>query len=85
MDIYETKHVKSYYEDLGRQSDYLLRCTECKSLVTHADVTKSGACRCGNRRLAEIRSLSPWEWLKIRLGLINFPYRREFLREFNRG
>ena len=80
-----SKHIKSYYEDLGRESDFIVRCTECKSLVVHADLAKNGGCLCGNRRVSEIRSLSPWEMFKIWVGIIRFPHRREFLAEFRRG
>ena len=73
-----------YYTDLGFACDALLRCKDCQRLVTHDVLTAHGCCpRCGTRRVVEITTLSPWEWVKIRLGLIQFPYRREFLREFS--
>lgn len=72
----------AYYESLGRACDFLLRCKDCQRLVPTARLTAHGCCSCGNRRLAEIKTLSLWEYLRIRLGLLRFPYRREFLREF---
>ena len=75
-----------YYTDLGRGSDYLLRCDDCKRLVTHAAIIKIGKCpKCGTRRFREIVALSLWEWLRIRLGLLNFAHRADFLKEFARG
>ena len=79
-------YVPRYYEDLGRGHDYLMRCKDCKRLVTFEVITKSGCCpSCGNRRVVEITTLTFWEWLKIRVGVISFHNRREFLKEFNRA
>ena len=39
-----------YYVAEGRAHDYLLRCKDCKGLVTFAALTKLGACECGNKR-----------------------------------
>jgi len=74
-----------YYVALGRGADYLLRCRDCQRLVPTAQVITRGFCRCGSKRYLEVRTLTWWEWLKIRLGLLDFPYRAEFLKEFARG
>jgi hypothetical protein len=68
-----------YYEKYGRATDWVVRCSDCRRLVVPTDTTS--ACRCGCRRVTEVRSLSPWEWLKIKFGILNFPHRREFLSE----
>lgn len=73
-----------YYTALGRACDALLRCKDCKRLVTHARLAALGSCPCGNRRVVEITTLSVWEWLRIRLGLLDFPYRQQFLAEFSK-
>lgn len=71
-----------YYETLNRGCDSLLRCKDCHTLVPLATIHRQGSCVCGNRRFAEILTLSPWEWCRIRLGLIRFPGRALFLHEF---
>lgn len=80
--------VRPYYEDLGVGHDYLLRCQDCGKLVAHVDLVdpkrKGLTPCCGTRRVREIRSLKWWEWLMIRVGIIDFPYRKEFLAEFKR-
>lgn len=76
---------EEYYVKLGIGHDHLLRCKDCHRLVTHENVITVGGCRyCGCRRLVQISTLSVWEWLKIRLRVIDFPYRKEFLQEFAR-
>ena len=75
-----------YYHALGVGHDALLRCTDCKRLVTHAALVRRGGCPvCGTRRVTEITSLTLWEYLRLRLGLIRFPHRRAMLAEFARG
>jgi hypothetical protein len=75
-----------YYVALGKGCDAIVRCKDCQHLVTHALLMAKGSCpRCGNRRVTEVRALGLWEWLRIRLGLLDFPYRKEFLKEFARG
>ena len=74
-----------YYEAEGRGSDFLLRCADCKKLVTHKTLIDLGSCRCGNRRVTEINTLSGWEMLLIFIGVIRFPYRLNFLKEFTRA
>lgn len=72
-----------YYTKYGRASDALLRCKDCKRLVTHGQLAARGCCpSCGTRKVTEITTLSIWEWLKVRVGWLDFPYRREFLAEF---
>ena len=72
-----------YYEDLGRAHDDLVRCKDCRSLVTFAVVKKLGACnKCGNKRFNEIITLSVREWLKIKFGVIKFANSDLFLGEF---
>ena len=77
-------HARPYYEDLNVGHDWLMRCAECRQLVLHADMiaNKGQTLCCGTRRVKEIRSLSFWEWLKVRIGMVDFPYRKEFLAEF---
>lgn len=81
------KRPRPYYEELGRSHDMLLRCADeqCGRLVLYSDVEKGGCPHCGNRRMKEIRTLTGWEMLKIRLGIIDFPQRKQFLAEFRRG
>lgn len=80
------KHTPAYYEKYGQAHDDILRCEGCRRLVTYVDITKHGSCpRCGHRRMCEIQSLTLPEWLRIRLGLLSFPHREEFLKEFSRG
>jgi len=74
-----------YYIALGQGCDALVRCRDCRRLITHADLIARGMCRCGNKRVTEIRALSLWEWLRIRVGWIDFPHRAAFLKEFARG
>lgn len=77
---------RPYYEDLGRSHDMILRCKDCRRLVTYDEIQRGGCCpHCSNRRLLEVRSLSVWEWFKIRVGLVRFPDRKLFLAEFKSG
>lgn len=71
-----------YYVGLGRACDWLLRCKDCRSLVTSTDIKKRGSCACGNRRFSEITMLSEHEHAEIVAGRIDFPHREDFLREF---
>jgi hypothetical protein len=76
----------SYYEKLGWPTDAILRCDACKGLVLIPALKAAHGCpTCGTSRFVEVRALSLWEWVKIRLGILDFPRRREFLREFGRG
>ena len=79
--------ARPYYEKLDKACDAIVRCNDCRRLVTHAAIigNKGTTPCCGTRRVREVRTLGPWEWLKLRLGLIDFPYRAEFLKEFARG
>lgn len=73
----------NYYEDLGRAHDCLLRCKDCKALVTYQTITKLGSCdKCGNKRFVEITLLSEQEMADIQSGVIDFPARDKFLKEF---
>jgi len=76
-------NVLSYYERKGEMSDGLFRCAACNRLITHARLIADGNCSCGNRRVTEVRALNFREWLRIRLGLLRFPSRIEFLKEFS--
>lgn len=79
-------YVPTYYEKLGESHDGILRCEDCKRLTTHVALIAAHGCpRCGNRRVTEVTTLSLVEWLRVRLGLIDFPHRHEFLQEFSRG
>lgn len=72
-----------YYEALGKAHDDVLRCHDCKRLVVHRALATLGACpHCGNRRVTQVVALGAWEWIRIRLGLLNFDHRQEFLAEF---
>ena len=71
-----------YYTALGRATDYLLRCKDCRALVLVTQLVKDGCCPCGNKRVAEITTLSEQEQADIASGTIDFPHRAEFLAEF---
>jgi DNA-directed RNA polymerase subunit RPC12/RpoP len=76
---------KLYYEELGRGHDDILRCNGCQKLVTYQTIVQLGQCpKCGTKRMIEVTSLTLMEWLRIRLGLLSFPYSAKFLEEFNR-
>ena len=82
-----TPRARSYYEATDKGHDDLLRCHDCGRLVTYASLFSKGntgftRC-CGIRKVKEVRALTFWEWLKVRLGLIDFDHRREFLAEFS--
>lgn len=80
------RHIPVYYEKLGLHHDAILRCKDCKKLVLHADIKlRAGCSHCGCRRLVEVTTLGVFEWLKMKLGVLDFPYRAEFLAEFSRG
>lgn len=80
-----------YYNAMNRGSDFLLRCVDCKRLVTRAEIAKDGCCvgtverACGNRRFKEITTLNEAEMAALVAGTIDFPYRAEFLAEFTAG
>ena len=75
-----------YYEDLGQAHDNLMRCKDCRALVTYQVITKIGGCnKCGNKRFSEITLLSQEEMDDIRSGKIDFPHRELFLAEFPQG
>lgn len=75
-----------YYQPFGLATDGVMRCSDCARLVTVAALKQAGKCpRCGTRKVKEVQGLSMWEWIQIWTGLIDFPHRRLFLREFNRG
>ena len=75
-----------YYEQLGQAHDDLLRCKDCQKLVTFSTLRKLGTCDgCGAKKFTEIRTLSVWEWIKIRLGIIRFDNRKMFLAEFSKA
>lgn len=74
-----------YYEKYGQGHDGLVRCSGCHKLVQVSILTVKGGCpKCGGRRVLEITTLKWWEWVLIRTGLLSFPYREEFLKEFRR-
>lgn len=75
----------TYYELEGRGVEGIVRCDGCKGLVVVAQIDgKAGCPKCGNRRFNEVRALSTWEQIKLRIGLINFPDKDKFLKEFSR-
>lgn len=76
------KRRERYYVDLGRAHDYLMRCKDCRRLVLFSKLQSFGSCSCGNKRVAEITTLTFWEWVRIRFGLLRFPDSEKFLKEF---
>lgn len=71
-----------YYTALGRASDFLLRCKDCKALVLLSFLQTHGCCECGNKRVVEITTLNDAEMERLTNGSLDFPYRAEFLAEF---
>jgi len=83
-DVAQMKLPDRYYEKKGLACDALLRCKDCQRLVTHTALAEAGGCpRCGTKYVTEVKTLSLWEWLKIRVGVVDFPFRKEFLAEFS--
>lgn len=78
--------ARLYYQrlKLGVGHDAILRCFDCRKLVTYATLQTCGGITpcCGTRKTKEVTHLKFWEWVMIRLGIVRFPYRREFLAEF---
>lgn len=75
-----------YYEKLGQSCDWVVRCHDCKRLITAETIHTRGQCpACANTRVEEVRTLSFWEYLRIRVGLLRFPHWREFLKEMELG
>ena len=72
-----------YYTKLNRATDFLLRCKDCRALVTHATIQKYAGCTCGNKKLQEITTLTEAEMASLTDGTIDFPYKAEFLAEFS--
>lgn len=71
-----------YYTALGRASDFILRCKDCKALRLLSFIQAHGCCECGNKRFVEITTLTEAEMESLTNGSIDFPYRAEFLAEF---
>jgi hypothetical protein len=72
-----------YYIELGLGCDALLRCKDCRQLVTAETLTRIGSCPCGCRRVVEITTLSEDEMARVESGAIDFPHRAQFLAEFS--
>ena len=73
-----------YYEQYGQMCDWVSRCEECRTLVTLETIRTQGGChKCGSRKFREPRTLSLWEWLQIKMGLIRFPHSDQFLAAFS--
>ena len=70
-----------YYNKLNRASDFILRCKDCRALVTRETIGKIGSCQCGNKRFAEITTLNDAEMVQV--SALDFPYKAEFLAEFS--
>ena len=81
------KHIPHYYEKNGLSScDAIFRCDKCGRLVTRQVLLRSGFTPCcDTKKVRQVQTLRLWEWLKIRLGILDFPFRKEFLQEFSRG
>ncbi len=72
-----------YYVDHGMGHDMLMRCKDCQALVDMETIKRLGSCdKCGNKRFMEITLLSEKEMEDISTGVIDFPYRAEFMAEF---
>lgn len=76
--------TRPYYEALGKACDAIVRCNDCRRLVTHASLVgnKGVTPCCGTRRVKEVRTLRQEEWDEIVSGRLDFPYRDLFLQEF---
>lgn len=72
--------VERYYEKIGRATDHVLRCKDCKKISDVAALRALGCCTCGNKRFAEITTLNDAEQAQI--AAMDFPYKAEFLAEF---
>lgn len=70
-----------YYHALNRACDFIVRCKDCKALITLAFIHQVGTCECGNKRFTEIVTLSDDEIARVRT--MDFPYRDQFLAEFS--
>ena len=78
--------TRPYYIALGKGLDAIVRCHDCKRLVTQTVLRRRLGCpSCGTRRVTEIRALTLWEWLRIRLGFLQFPYREFCFRVLERS
>jgi hypothetical protein len=74
---------RQYYEKYDQLCDWIVRCDDCRTLVTTETIHQTGCChKCGSHKFKEPRTLSPWEWLKIKIGLLRFPHSAEFLASF---
>lgn len=72
-----------YYVAYGSACDWIQRCDDCKTLVTLETIHRDGGChKCGCRKFKEPRTLSVWEFIKIKIGLLQFPHADEFLAAF---
>ncbi len=69
-----------YYTALGLGADALVRCKDCQALVTKDTIQTYGSCTCGNRRFAEIITLTEAEHAHVQT--LDFPYKDQFLAEF---
>jgi hypothetical protein len=82
------RRVPPYYERLKLPfaHDMLLRCDDCRRLVVYPEMQANQGTTpcCGTRKVREVRHLKFFEWLRVRTGLLDFPYRKEFLAEFGR-
>lgn len=75
------QRTERYYEKLGRATDFILRCKDCKKLETAAVLKVRGCCECGNKRFVEITTLTDAEQAQV--AALDFPYKAEFLAEFS--
>lgn len=75
--------IPNYYEALGLGTDKISRCKDCQTLITDDELLRRGRCKCGNRRFAEVTTLSEQEAADIRSGKIRFPHSDLFLAEFS--
>lgn len=77
---------QTYYEKEGRGVEGIVRCDGCAKLVITSRITGKGGCpHCAHRRFNEVRVLGLWEQIKLRTGIIDFPGKDKFLKEFSRG
>ena len=55
------------YSDDGPFTDPIVRCCDCKAIVTRVDIKKLGMCgKCGNKRVRKISVLSETEMKELK-------------------
>lgn len=76
--------ARQYYEKYDSMCDWIVRCEDCKVLVTLDTIHDTGAChKCGSHKFREARTLGLWEWFQIKMGILKFDHADEFLASFS--